>query len=73
MNDPVKLFYTKLKKYNAILNLDKERLKYNFIRGLNPENQLEADRLEGDLPLEELVERLAMIEDINKYRARYLH
>ena len=72
-NDPVRLFYAKLKKYNAILNLDKERLKYNFIRGLNPENQLEVDRLEGDLPLEELVERLAMIEDINKYQARYLH
>ena len=30
-NDPVRLFYAKLKKYNAILNLDKERLKYNFI------------------------------------------
>ena len=26
-NDPVKLFYAKVKKYNAILNLDKEILK----------------------------------------------
>ena len=65
-NDSVKLFYAKIGKYNAILGLDKFHLKNQFIRGLNPENHLEAILYGEDLPLEELVKRLVMIEEISK-------
>jgi len=71
-NDSVLLFYAKVKKYNAILNLGKERLRHNFIRGLNLENQLEAERchiIDPDISLEELVDRLSRLEALCKLKA----
>ena len=71
-NESVSLFYVKVKKYNAILNLNKERLRYNFIRGLNSENQLEAERchiIDSDISLEELVDRLSRLEALSKLKA----
>jgi hypothetical protein len=64
-NDSILLFYAKLKKYNKILNLDVCTLKRNFLLGLNSENQIEAQRCGIDLPLEELVSRLDMLEKLN--------
>jgi hypothetical protein len=71
-NESVSLFYAKVKKYNAILNLSEERLRHNFIRGLNPENQLEAERcyiIDPDISLEELVDRLSRLEALSKLKA----
>jgi len=64
-NDSALLFYAKIRKYNRILNLDANELKHNFLRGLNSENALEAERCGVDLPLEELVSRLDMLEKLN--------
>jgi hypothetical protein len=71
-NDSVPLFYAKVKKYNAILNLSEERLRHNFICGLNSENQLEAvlcHIIDPDISLEELVDRLSRLEALSKLKA----
>jgi hypothetical protein len=68
-SDSVLLFYKKAKKYNAILNIGEERLKHNFIRGLNSKNQVEAEHcyiIDPDISLEELVDRLSRLEALNK-------
>ena len=65
-NDPVYLFYAKIRKYNALLNLGEDELKYQFFRGLNAKNQLEVILCEEELPLEELVDRLAKLEALSK-------
>ena len=68
-NDSVLLFYENVKKYNALFNLGKERLKHDFICGLNSENKLEVElcySIEPDLSLEELVDRLSRLEALSK-------
>jgi hypothetical protein len=68
-NDSVLTFYAKVKKYNALLNLGEGRLEHDFIRGLNSENELEAQlcySIEPDLSLEELVDRLSRLEALSK-------
>jgi len=68
-NNSVLTFYAKVKKYNALLNLGRERLKYDFIRGLNSENGVKAQfcySIEPDLSLEELVDRLSRLEALSK-------
>jgi hypothetical protein len=65
-DDPVFLFYAKIKKYNAILNLGKDELKCQFLRGLNAENRFEAMLCGEELPLEELVDKLTRIEALSK-------
>ena len=68
-NDSVLLFYAKVKKYNKLLNPGEEGLKHDFIRGLNSENEIEAQRIyliEPDISLEELVDRLSRLEALSK-------
>jgi hypothetical protein len=68
-SDSILLFYEKVKKYNATLNIGEERLKHNFIRGLNSKNQVEVERcyiIDPDISLEELVDRLSRLEALNK-------
>jgi hypothetical protein len=63
------LFYAKTKKYNAIINLSKEALKYNFIRGLNTKNQLEVQliyTIDPNISLEELIDKLSRLEALSK-------
>jgi hypothetical protein len=70
-DDSIILFYAKVRKYNALLNLDKERLRYNFIRGLNSKYQLEAELcliIEPDISLKELVDRLSKLEALSMLR-----
>jgi hypothetical protein len=68
-SDSVLLFYKKVKKYNALLNIDEKRFKHDFIRGLNSKNQVKVKRcyiIDPDISLEELVDRLSRLEALNK-------
>jgi hypothetical protein len=73
-DDSVALFYAKTKKYNAIINLSKEALKYNFIRGLNSKNQLEVQliyTIDPNISLEELINKLSRLEALSKLKEEH--
>ncbi|RHZ84845.1 hypothetical protein Glove_74g88 [Diversispora epigaea] len=61
-NDPVMKYFA----CNKLFGYNKEQLRYQFLRGLSYDNQLEVRRCGLELPLEELVERLSAIENIRK-------
>ncbi|CAG8627640.1 8953_t:CDS:2 [Paraglomus occultum] len=60
-------FYMKVKKYCKLAGHNEDHLKHQFLRGLSPENQIEARRCGLELPLDELVEKLRMVQLYNKY------
>ncbi|RHZ63150.1 hypothetical protein Glove_332g51 [Diversispora epigaea] len=64
--DSVMEYYAKIKKYNKTVGYEEEQLRHQFLRGLNSDNQLEAEICGLKFPLEELVERLSAIENIRK-------
>ena len=64
-SDSVMAFYLKMKKCNQLVGLCEDHFKINFLRGLSPKNQLEADICELELPLDELVSRLDALEKID--------
>ena len=61
--DSVKLFYLNLKRHSTLIgyNNNEVYIKQQFLRGLSPENQIEARRCGLELPLDELVEKLSKI------------
>ena len=65
---PVKEYFELVKCFIIALGVNNNEiyLKEYFLRGLSPDNQLEARRCGIDLPLDELVGRLSVIEDIRK-------
>ncbi|CAG8488337.1 3271_t:CDS:2 [Acaulospora colombiana] len=54
--DSVKLFYSKLKWHSKLIGYNNNEvfIKQQFLRGLSPENQIEARRCGLELPLDEL-------------------
>ncbi|CAG8640207.1 2961_t:CDS:2, partial [Paraglomus occultum] len=66
--DSVKHFYSKLKWHSKLIGYNNNEvfIKQQFLRGLSPENQIEARRCGLELPLDELVEKLSKIENIRK-------
>ncbi|CAH1770609.1 13017_t:CDS:2, partial [Entrophospora sp. SA101] len=57
-DDSVIEYFAKLNKCNKSFEYKEEQLKYQFLRGLTPDNQLEVRRCGLELPLDELVEKL---------------
>jgi hypothetical protein len=65
-NDSVMEYFRKLIECSESVNYGDEYLRSLFLRGLTRDNQIEARICGLELPLEELVEKLSMIEDIRK-------
>jgi len=65
-NDSVMEYFRKLIECSESVNYGDEYLRSLFLRGLTHDNQIEARICGLKLPLEELVEKLSMIEDIRK-------
>jgi len=65
-DDSVIEYFAKINKCNKSFEYKEEQLKYQFLRGLTPNNQLEVRRCGLELPLDELVEKLSKIENIQK-------
>ena len=59
-------YYTKVKKCGKLAGYNENQLKYQFLHGLSPDNQLEARRCGTDLSLDELVAKLSVIENNRK-------
>ena len=67
-DDSIIEYYTQVKKYNKLAGYNEDQLKYQFLRGLSPDNQLEARRCGTDLSLDELVAKLSVVENIRKIK-----
>ncbi|RHZ47743.1 hypothetical protein Glove_568g4 [Diversispora epigaea] len=52
-NGSIKEFYMKVKRYGKLVEYNEEQLRYFFLRGLSPENQLEVRRCGAELSLVE--------------------
>ncbi|CAG8805332.1 7279_t:CDS:2, partial [Dentiscutata erythropus] len=55
-------FYSKLLKYGKMLNLDEQQIKGQFLRGLSPDLEDDAERIGTEQPLANLFEILERIE-----------
>ncbi|CAG8624892.1 247_t:CDS:2 [Paraglomus occultum] len=63
--------YTDIQNFQfGNLSQEENHLKHQFLRGLSPENQIEAIRCGLDHPLDELVEKLSKIENIRKMHSQ---
>ncbi|CAJ0837431.1 13632_t:CDS:2, partial [Entrophospora sp. SA101] len=65
-DDSVIEYFVKINKCNKSFEYKEEQLKYQFLRELTPDNQLEVRRCGLELSLDELVEKLSKIENIRK-------
>ncbi|CAG8706886.1 9075_t:CDS:2 [Acaulospora morrowiae] len=54
-NESVMEYFAKVEKCGKLAGYNEERLRYFFLRGLSPDNQMEARRCRTDLSLDELV------------------
>ncbi|RHZ84523.1 hypothetical protein Glove_80g20 [Diversispora epigaea] len=63
-NESVIDYFAKVKKCGKLAGYNGEQLRYFFLRGLSPDNQMEARRCGLELPLDELVERLSALENL---------
>ncbi|CAG8558868.1 9408_t:CDS:2 [Acaulospora morrowiae] len=61
-DDPLGVFYSKLRKYRKMLNHDEEQIKGQFLRGLFPDLEDDAERIGTEQPLEDLFTTLERIE-----------
>src|SRR6266542_5356616 len=59
-------YYTKVKKCGKLAGYNEDQLKYQFLRGLSRDNQLEARRCGTDLSLDEMIAKLRVVENIRK-------
>ncbi|RHZ77317.1 hypothetical protein Glove_181g13 [Diversispora epigaea] len=71
-NNSVIEYYAKIKKYNKTVRYEEEQLRYQFLCGLNSDNQLEVEICGLELPLEKLIKRLSAIENIRKMHSIYV-
>ncbi|CAG8593697.1 17430_t:CDS:2, partial [Gigaspora rosea] len=60
--EPIGEFYSKLLKYGKMLNLDEQQIKGQFLRGLSPDLEDDAERIGTEQPLADLFEILERIE-----------
>ncbi|CAG8774308.1 25662_t:CDS:1 [Dentiscutata erythropus] len=67
VNDSVMDFYMKVK---ASTSDSEKQVREIFINGLSPENYLEAEKFESGILLNELVERLWVLE--SEHKAKYI-
>ncbi|CAG8491622.1 6017_t:CDS:2 [Acaulospora morrowiae] len=61
-DDPLGVFYSKLRKYGKMLNHDEEQIKGQFLRGLSSDLEDDAERIGTEQPLEDLFTTLERIE-----------
>jgi hypothetical protein len=59
---PVRDFYEKVRKNDALLNYGPEIVSNQFLRGLNDECSIEAERIGPERPINELVDLLERVE-----------
>ncbi|CAG8819824.1 36715_t:CDS:2, partial [Racocetra persica] len=52
--EPIGDFYSKLLKYGKMLNLDEQQIKGQFLRGLSPDLEDDAERIGTEQPLADL-------------------
>ncbi|RIA99954.1 hypothetical protein C2G38_2236365, partial [Gigaspora rosea] len=60
--EPIGDFYSKLLKYGKMLNLNEQQIKGQFLRGLSPDLEDDAERIGTEQPLADLFEILERIE-----------
>ncbi|CAG8855421.1 1369_t:CDS:1, partial [Gigaspora margarita] len=60
--EPIGEFYSKLLKYGKMLNLNEQQIKSQFLRGLSPDLEDDAERIGTEQPLADLFEILERIE-----------
>ncbi|CAG8856245.1 30643_t:CDS:1, partial [Gigaspora margarita] len=53
--EPIGEFYSKLLKYEKMLNLDEQQIKGQFLRGLSPDLKDDAERIGTEQPLANLL------------------
>jgi hypothetical protein len=63
---PVRDFYEKVRKNGALLNYGPEIVSNQFLRGLNDEYSIEAERISSERPINELVDLLERVEKRKK-------
>jgi hypothetical protein len=63
---PVRDFYEKVRKNGALLNYGPEIVSNQFLRGLNDECSIEAERIGSERPINELVDLLERVEKRKK-------
>jgi len=61
-NDPIRVFYNKVKKYGKLLKLSQTAIEDQVFKGMSPDSQLEADRIGPERPIDELVDSLERVE-----------
>ena len=65
-NESVRVFYQKLERLRKLSGCDKEDLRKKLFCGLLPTNQDEVKSWGMYFPLDELIKRLGMLEQLSK-------
>jgi hypothetical protein len=61
-SDPVRIYWQKVERAGKLLKLPAEVIEDYFYRGLSPDNLLEGDRLDPELPISKVVDILEKVE-----------